>query len=77
MLFSGQHVAYELPWGRRAWVHAAHGEVTVGDHVLTAGDGVAFVGEHAASFTARGEAEILLLDFAEPPPSSGAVDESR
>jgi Quercetinase C-terminal cupin domain len=39
------------------------GEVTLGDIVLTTGDGVGVTAERAVSFTAREETEILLLDL--------------
>jgi len=65
MLFPGQHLVHELREGRRAWVHAVHGEVKLGDLVLGPGDGAAVVGERAASFTTREDAEVLLLDFAD------------
>ena len=68
ILFPGQHLVHELTNGRRAWVHAVHGEVKLGDFLLGAGDGAAVVGERAAAFTTRDEAEVLLLDFADSVP---------
>jgi hypothetical protein len=41
------------------------GEVTLGDIVLTTGDGAGLTSERAVSLTAREETEILLLDLAE------------
>ena len=65
MLDPGQHLIHELSPGRRAWLHVVHGEVTLGDGVLAAGDGVGFTAERAVSFTARTEGEILLFDLGE------------
>ncbi len=68
MLDPGQHVVHELTPGRTAWLHLVQGEVTLGDIVLTTGDGAGVTAEHAVSFTAREETEILLLDLGEQPP---------
>lgn len=62
LLDRGQHLAYELPAGRSAWLHVLCGEVTLDGLVLTAGDGVGLRDEPAVSFTATREAEVLLLD---------------
>jgi redox-sensitive bicupin YhaK (pirin superfamily) len=86
MLDPGQHLIHELSPGRCAWLHVVHGEVTLGDDVLVAGDGVGFTAERAVSFTARVESEVLLFDldkclptFAknEPVPESVASPECR
>jgi redox-sensitive bicupin YhaK (pirin superfamily) len=66
IMFPGQHLVHELTDGRRAWVHAVHGEVKLGDLLLGPGDGAAVVSERAASFTTHDDAEVLLLDFADP-----------
>jgi redox-sensitive bicupin YhaK (pirin superfamily) len=79
MLDPGQHLIHELSPGRRAWLHVVRGEVTLGDEVLIAGDGVGYRAERAVSFTARTEGEILLLDLGERPATSSeseAVAES-
>lgn len=65
MLDPGQHVIHELPQGRSAWLHLVQGEVTLGDTVLTTGDGAGVTAEPAVSLTAREEAEILLVDVGE------------
>ena len=65
MLESGQHVVHELSQGRSAWLHLVEGEVTLGDVVLTEGDGAGLVAERAVSLTARETTEILLLDLGE------------
>jgi len=68
MLDPGLHVVHELSQGRSAWLHLVHGEVTLGDIVLTTGDGAGLTSERAVSLTAREETEILLLDVAERQP---------
>ena len=68
MLDPGQHVVHELSPGRSAWLHLVQGEVTLGDDVLTTGDGAGVTAERAVSLTAREETEILLLDLGEPLP---------
>ena len=70
MLDPGQHVVHELSQGRRAWLHLVQGEVSIGDLVLTAGDGVGISAERAVSLTAREEAEILLIDLGMERPGS-------
>ena len=66
MLDPGQHVIHELTHGRSAWLHVVEGEVTLGDAVLTTGDGAGVTGEPAVSLTAREETEILLVDLCKP-----------
>jgi len=66
ILDPGQHVVHELRPGRSAWLQLLEGEGTVGDIVLTAGDGVGVTGERALSLTAREPSEILLFDLGGP-----------
>ncbi len=70
ILDPGQHLIQELSPRRRAWLHVVHGEVTLGDGALAAGDGVGLTAERAVSFTAREESEVLLLDLGERLPTS-------
>jgi redox-sensitive bicupin YhaK (pirin superfamily) len=63
LLDPGQHVVHELSQGRSAWLHLVQGEVTLGDVVLSAGDGAGVTAERVVSLTAREETEILLLDL--------------
>jgi hypothetical protein len=70
MLDAGQHVIHELSQGRRAWLHLVQGEVTLGDTVLTTGDGAGVAAEPAVSLTAREETEILLVDLGGRVPGS-------
>jgi redox-sensitive bicupin YhaK (pirin superfamily) len=65
MLDPGQHVVHELSTGRSAWLHLVQGEVTLGDVVLTTGDGAGITAERAVSLTAREGTEVLLLDLGE------------
>jgi len=68
LLEPGQNVVHELSHGRSAWIHVVQGAVTLGDVVLTAGDGAGVTGERAVSLTARESASILLLDVGEQLP---------
>lgn len=67
ILEPGKHVVHELPQGRSAWLHVVHGEATLGDVVLTTGDGAGLTAERAVSLTAREETEILLVDLGAAP----------
>jgi redox-sensitive bicupin YhaK (pirin superfamily) len=70
LLDAGQHIVHELAQGRMAWLHLVQGEITLGDTVLTTGDGVAISQERAISLTAREGSEILLLDLAGQAPAT-------
>lgn len=63
LLDPGQHLIHELAPGRSAWLHIVQGEATLGDLVLTSGDGAGITAERAVSLTAQEETEILLLDL--------------
>jgi len=69
LLETGKHVAHELTPGRSAWLHVVQGEVTLGDLVLTSGDGAGVSAERAVSFTVRQACEILLFDLSEQLPA--------
>jgi redox-sensitive bicupin YhaK (pirin superfamily) len=66
MLESGRHVVHELLPQHSAWLHVIEGEITLGDVILTSGDGAAVMGERAVSLTATEDTEILLLDLGWP-----------
>jgi len=68
MLDPGEHVVHELSPGRSTWLHLVQGEATLGDLVLSTGDGAGVTAERAVSLTAREETEILLLDLGKPMP---------
>jgi redox-sensitive bicupin YhaK (pirin superfamily) len=70
MLDPGQHMFHELSQGRSAWLHLVQGEVTLGDVVLTTGDGAGVTAERVVSLTAREETELLLLDLGAELPRS-------
>jgi redox-sensitive bicupin YhaK (pirin superfamily) len=63
----GQHLIHPLRSGRIAWLHVVRGEIALAGFVLVAGDGAGVTGEPAVSFTAREDAEILLVDLGAPP----------
>ncbi len=67
MLDPGQHVIHELFQGRSAWLHVVKGDATLGDAVLTTGDGAGVTAERAVSLTARAGTELLLLDLGDMP----------
>lgn len=50
--------------GRRAWVHVAKGEVSLGDERLQAGDAAAITDQDQIAVRSRTEAEVLLFDLA-------------
>ncbi len=81
LLEPGQHVVHELSQGRFAWLHVVQGDVTLGDLVLTTGDGAGVTAERVVSLTAREESSILLLDVGErlarPSKNRGADRDSR
>lgn len=66
---AGQHIVHELSLGRMAWLHLVRGAITLGDTVLTTGDGAGVSQERAISLTAREDSEILLLDLAGQAPA--------
>jgi redox-sensitive bicupin YhaK (pirin superfamily) len=63
LLDPGQHLIHELHDGRSAWLHVVRGEATLGNAVLTTGDGAGITADRAVSFTAYRQTEILLLDL--------------
>jgi len=76
MLDPGQHLVHELSQARSAWLHLVRGEATLGDVVLTTGDGVGIAADRAVSLTAREETEVLLLDLGQQvrrSPKNGGV----
>lgn len=63
-LFDGaERVEFELPAGRRAWLHVARGAVSVGETRLEAGDGAYSGGPERLSVHAGADAEVLLFDL--------------
>jgi redox-sensitive bicupin YhaK (pirin superfamily) len=68
ILEPGQHAVHELVGARSAWLHVIRGEVQLGDTVLVTGDGAGIATERSVSFTARLDAEVLLVDLREASP---------
>jgi quercetin 2,3-dioxygenase len=61
---AGEERAHSLAPGRHAWLHVARGSVELRDHVLEAGDGVAFSDEARVDVVGAGDdAEVLLFDL--------------
>src|SRR5262245_4501342 len=60
----GEHMAFHLKPGRRAWVHMARGSGTLNGTLLRAGDGAAASQEEILEFKAVDKAEVLLFDLA-------------
>jgi redox-sensitive bicupin YhaK (pirin superfamily) len=56
-------VTYELPRGRRAWLHIASGSVNINGRTLSEGDGAALMGPAAISVSGAPEGEVLLFDL--------------
>jgi len=50
--------------GRRAWIHVAKGEISLGEHRLHAGDAAAVTDQEQVALRSRTEAEVLLFDLA-------------
>jgi quercetin 2,3-dioxygenase len=65
LLNPGQHLVRDLSLGRSAWIHVVHGEIALGDNLLTTGDGAGITAERPVSFTARQNSEILLVELGE------------
>ncbi|MDF1566365.1 MAG: hypothetical protein P1V51_25260 [Deltaproteobacteria bacterium] len=63
VLDSGLHIVHELAPDRTAWLHTVSGQATLDDITLTRGDSVSVTDERAVSFTAREDAEFLLIDM--------------
>jgi redox-sensitive bicupin YhaK (pirin superfamily) len=63
-LFDGaERAEFELPAGRRAWLQVACGAVSVGEALLTAGDGAYTGGPERLAVHAGTDAEVLLFDL--------------
>jgi quercetin 2,3-dioxygenase len=62
-LSPGDRVAHQLAPGRRAWVHAAEGEVKLNGKTLRGGDAAAVTGEATLELSATKRAQVLLFDL--------------
>lgn len=63
VLDPGHHIIYELLPRHSAWLHVVAGKATMGDIVLTQGDGMGVTVEHLVCLTALEHTEILLVDM--------------
>jgi redox-sensitive bicupin YhaK (pirin superfamily) len=67
LLGAGERVRYEVPAGRRAWIHVARGSVELGGARLDAGDAAAVSEAGALDIVGRDgkdPAEVLVFDLA-------------
>jgi redox-sensitive bicupin YhaK (pirin superfamily) len=63
-LGAGESVRLDLAPGRHAWVHVVRGDLRLGGHDLSEGDGAAVSDEGAVQLEGRAEAEVLVFDLA-------------
>jgi len=56
-------VAYQLPHGRRAWLHTASGSVNINGRTLSEGDGAALMGPATINVNGAPEGVVLLFDL--------------
>lgn len=74
VLDPGRHLFYDLSRTRSAWLHIVVGSVTIGEVVLTDGDGIGLVDEPAISLTAGEKTELLLVKLGTRSAARGAVE---
>jgi quercetin 2,3-dioxygenase len=58
-----EEASYELPAGRRAWVHLARGDLQLDGTPLAAGDGAGLTGPQRLHLSGGRAAEVLLFDL--------------
>jgi quercetin 2,3-dioxygenase len=63
LLDGAEKVAHTFAQGRKAYVHAVRGEVTVNGETLTTGDAAKLSGEATVELANAKNAEILLFDL--------------
>jgi redox-sensitive bicupin YhaK (pirin superfamily) len=61
LLAPGQHMLYQIPRGRNAWLHLLEGAASLTGVSLAAGDGAGLRGERVLSLTAQDATELLLV----------------
>jgi quercetin 2,3-dioxygenase len=61
---ASQTVDYAFNLARHGWLQVIDGEITVGNHQLKAGDGLAISDEASLAILARSNAEVMLFDLA-------------
>ena len=62
ILDSGQHLVQEVAWRRQVWLHVVQGDVSLGDVILGARDGIGVETAPAVGWTAREDRKLLRLD---------------
>jgi redox-sensitive bicupin YhaK (pirin superfamily) len=63
ILLPGRHMVHELRDGHAAWLHVVSGSGTLHGTLLDAGDGAGVTLSPSISFTAQGDAELLLIEL--------------
>jgi len=63
-LGAGESVRIDLARGRHAWVQVVQGDVQLGGHDLSEGDGAAVSDETALELVGRADAEVLVFNLA-------------
>ncbi|MEM8915141.1 MAG: pirin family protein [Pseudomonadota bacterium] len=63
LLDTGDSVAHDVRPGRRTWVQAVRGEVSVNQKVLSTGDGAGLEGDDRIGLRAIRPTEVLLFDM--------------
>lgn len=63
LLSQGANVAFDIPAGRKAYVHLARGKMRLNGQVMVTGDGAKIADETRLEFIGEDEAEILLFDL--------------
>ena len=63
-LLPGETISHPLERGRGAWLQILRGSLSLSDHELVAGDGVALTDESLVTVRANDRSEVLLFDLA-------------
>ncbi|MBI5936276.1 MAG: pirin family protein [Betaproteobacteria bacterium] len=63
LLGPGASVAFDLPAGRKAYVHLARGKMRLNGLAMVTGDGAKIADETRLEFVAEDESEVLLFDL--------------
>jgi redox-sensitive bicupin YhaK (pirin superfamily) len=64
IILSKKSIAFDLDFGRYAWVQIVNGRVDLNGQTLESGDGAGVGEENSLQFTAREKSEILIFDLA-------------
>lgn len=63
LLAEGESVSHRLAEGRSAYVHVAHGDISVGGCRLNSGDGLQLQLQDEVTISGLGDAQVLLFDL--------------